>query len=87
MADSNHNDDVRIDNLRLRVPAGPRFAGLGPRAAEQLATQIGSKLALGNHGTLALDRLHLRIPEHELGMAPADAIARAINRQLRGGVR
>lgn len=81
------NDGVRIDNLHLRVPAGPRFAGLGSRAAEQLATQIGAALEIGDRGPVTLDRLHLRIAEHELGAAPGEAIAAAINRQLRGGVR
>lgn len=87
MADLPNNDGVRIDNLRLSVPAGPRFAGLGARGAEQLVTQIGAALELGDHGPLTLDRLRLRIPEHELGAAPGEAIAAAINRQLRGGVR
>jgi hypothetical protein len=87
MADSIHNDAVRIDNLSLRVPAGPRFAGLGPRGGEQLAAQIGAGLELGNHGPITLDRLRVQIHERELGTAPGEAIARAINRQLRGGAR
>lgn len=87
MADSTQNDGVRIDNLRLRVPSGGHFAGLGPQSGEQLAMQIGSGLELGSIGSLSLERLRVRIPEHELGNAPADAIARAINRELRGGVR
>lgn len=87
MADSMQNDGVRIDNLHIRVPTGPRFAGLGNHGAEQLARQIGAALELSDRGPVTLDRLHLRIPEHEFGPAPGEAIAAAINRQLRGGVR
>lgn len=87
MADSNHNGGVRIDNLRLQVPAGPRFAGLNRRDGEHLATQIAERIELPGGDDVTLERLQLRIPEHELGAAPAEAIARAINLQLRGGGR
>ncbi|HLT39609.1 MAG TPA: hypothetical protein VK034_25170 [Enhygromyxa sp.] len=86
MVDSNHNEGVRIDNLRLQVPAGPRFAGLGSRDGEQLARQIAERIELPG-SELVIDRMQLRIHEHELGAAPAEAIARAINQKLRGGGR
>jgi hypothetical protein len=82
MADSRHNDGVHVDNLHLRVPAGLPIGG------QQLATQIGTALGeFAGSRALTRERVHVRISEHEFHTAPAEAIARAIVRQLDGGVR
>lgn len=73
---------THIDSLRVRLPQGPHSAGLqdGRGLAHALGAALGQAIPTGTQAQLG--SMRLRITEAELAANPAQAIARAIARQL-----
>lgn len=80
MPEAPSNPDVQVGTLQLRAPSS---LALGD--PQQLAHDVVLALseALGPDARATLGGMRLRLHEHELRHQPANAIARAIVRQLR----
>jgi hypothetical protein len=76
------SDSISIDHMNLR---GPDLPGLrdGKSLVRNVADELGRTLAAGTRATF--DRIHLRIPEHELRADPHRAIARALGARIGQG--
>jgi hypothetical protein len=76
------SDSIHIDNLNIR---GPDLPGLrdGESLVRNVADELGRTLADGTRA--AIDRVHLRIPEHEFRADPNLAIARALRDRIDQG--